>query len=255
MFHLRLAEAIAKNIAELSSPIMFNRRNAADALWTLAYNNPSNKIAIRKAQGIGPLVSLLNDADDETVQNAARALGCLAYDSNNQNAIREAQAIVPLVRLLKHDNSLTRGKAAGVLSDLAFDNSASQEAIREAQGIASLVDLLNDVNVITIQHALRALKYLALNNVLNQIAIIDCGALSRLAELALRDEEAKITLEACQPSDQRGGQQKKKTKRQMLPMGTVSAIPSNTIKLMFPDAAIAPLGRQFAELELAAYLP
>ena len=190
---IREAQGIPPLIALLQDEA--TRGAAFCALLNLIGGNPANQNAIREAQGIAPLVALLKDADANTREDAARALGLLAYHYlTNQNAIREAQGIAPLVVLLKDADANTRKYAAYALGNLANDNPANQDVIREAQGIPPLVTLLSDADYQIREAATAALSYLAANKITKDL-IRDAQAIPLLVT-RLRDGNKQTNISA-----------------------------------------------------------
>ena len=171
-----------------------NRRNAAAALENLAINE-TNRDAIREAQGIAPLIMLLQDPNNRRL--AAAALQSLSINEINRNVIREVHGIAPLVVLLQDSFNAMRQHAAAILWNLAL-NATNKDAIRAAQGIAPLVALLKDLDEVARQYAAGALRNLAYNDLINQATMIDCGAVPLLSALASTDENARSALAACQ---------------------------------------------------------
>ncbi|MBP6919002.1 MAG: HEAT repeat domain-containing protein [Legionellaceae bacterium] len=88
------------------------RREAARALWRLAAN-ATNQDAIRKAQGIAPLIALLRDACPQVRKNAAGALWSLANNHPiNQAAMLDNDVLPPLCAVADTDSDANNTLAA-----------------------------------------------------------------------------------------------------------------------------------------------
>ncbi|KAK9817850.1 hypothetical protein WJX72_003123 [[Myrmecia] bisecta] len=116
---------------------------AAWALVVLAFENPTNRAAIRDAGGLPPLINLLYAGTSTlAVEGAVLALLNLCHDTPaNQEAVREAGGIAPLVALLRAGLAAERAglavaeSAAACVRNLAAGNRLNQDAICEAGGV------------------------------------------------------------------------------------------------------------------------
>jgi vacuolar protein 8 len=121
---------------------------AARALGDLAWNNgateSANRVRIAEAGGITPLVQLLRGGSAHAKEQAAWALGRVAY-ANDANRVRIAEAggIPPLVQRLRGFPFGYRSgtEAAQALGNLASNNDANAVAIAVAVGFDALVQL------------------------------------------------------------------------------------------------------------------
>ena len=78
------------------------RKQAAWAFSRLAHDNAANRVAIREAGGIPPVVALVRRGAADCQEAAVMALGNLAYNNPaNQAAIVAAGAVGPLVALVR----------------------------------------------------------------------------------------------------------------------------------------------------------
>ena len=119
------------------------KEDAAMALGKLA-SNADNRIAIIKAGGIGPLVTLVRDGTDEQKKYAAMALSSLGKVP--ETFISDAGGLPPLVALVESGTDVQKEKAAEALWKLA-SNVVNQVAIRKAGGIRPLVNALTSPTV------------------------------------------------------------------------------------------------------------
>lgn len=99
-----LAEGgVAPLVEHLSRPHLESREQAAAALHRLSVGSPDAQAAIAAADGISPLVALLDPLASETEgtrEAAAASLSHLALLADNADAIVAADGIAPLVGLL-----------------------------------------------------------------------------------------------------------------------------------------------------------
>ena len=157
------------------------------------------------------------------------------------------------IKKLSSADSLVRRDAAWDLAYLACNNSTNQAAIREAHGIAPLVARVKDADAVTRQNAAGALWYLAMNNPSTQAEIIDCGGLPKLAELAITDENARKTIEACQALQSARQQPvKASATASTSTLSPTKDTSSNLSATSSKDEEIASLRRQLAEARLSA---
>ncbi len=114
---------------------------------------------------------------NKLAENAARALGNLANNSDNQQAIVEAGAIAPLVKLVRSGTDDQKVNAAEALGALANDNRDNQNKIAKAGAIEPLVELVrSEIDAQKRKRsttAERALENLAYNNPDNQKVIME----------------------------------------------------------------------------------
>ena len=122
----------------LSSSNMQARENAAGALWHLAIDQV-NQVAIAKANGISPLVTILDDGTLQGHKHASDALSRLAF----QNPENQSQIAKHLVALLGNHSAGPQRRAAHALRDLAGKNTGSPVIIVNAGAISPLVTLLS----------------------------------------------------------------------------------------------------------------
>ena len=104
-----------------------DRKEAARALWHLAFNGPrkeaaANKVAIANAGAIPPLVAIVRNGPAGGQENAAWVLGDLADNDPICTAIIEAGGVEALVALATNDEADGQEAAARALRNLARSN-------------------------------------------------------------------------------------------------------------------------------------
>jgi len=194
----------SEQVEQLWTGTTDERQHAALSLRNLAAENLENQEAIVQAGAIVPLVQLLQDADPNMREEAARALWNLArsnkeVNGQNQVAIAQAGAIRPLIELLEDEVPRVRVVAAAMLNDLAMDNGSNQVAIARAGAIGPLINLLRNDDAPSLVMASGLLQSLATHNSDSQVAATLTEAIGPLVELltsgsVLAQEEAALTL-------------------------------------------------------------
>jgi hypothetical protein len=137
------------------------QREATMALWALA-DHDGNRLAIAAADGIAPLVELLDSANAAVRKHAEGTLVRMSLDSGHRTHIIER-----LVHMLEKDSSgQDRGQeqAAFTLSNLARELPDARQCILEHGGIPKLVALLSVTSTTTKEHALSAIAQIANKN-------------------------------------------------------------------------------------------
>lgn len=105
-------------------------KQAAKDLANLA-QNPRNQNAIKNANGIPALISLLSPAKNLLIkQNAAIALAHLAESRINQEAIRDANGIPALITLLSPTENLRIRRSAAIALTYLAQSRTNRNAIR-----------------------------------------------------------------------------------------------------------------------------
>ena len=102
---------------------------AARSLHPLVQRNASDRVLFAEAGGIPPIVELLRDGSADAKQQAARAIGHLAFGNAaaNKVAIAEHGGIPPLVELLRDGSADAKEQAARAIGHLAFGNAAANK--------------------------------------------------------------------------------------------------------------------------------
>ena len=179
---------------------------AARSLHPLVQRNASDRVLFAEAGGIPPIVELLRDGSADAKQQAARAIGHLAFGNAaaNKVAIAEHGGIPPLVELLRDGSADAKEQAARAIGHLAFGNAANKVAIAEHGGIPPLVELLRDGSAGAKSMAVWALRFLADSNDANVVALAAAVGLDALVELARRGsvtfDERRIVRRATLPA-------------------------------------------------------
>mmetsp|Transcript_108798 Transcript_108798/g.306598 ORF Transcript_108798/g.306598 Transcript_108798/m.306598 type:complete len:768 (+) Transcript_108798:130-2433(+) len=196
--------AVQAQIEQLRSGAADARQRAALTLRNLAVESAENQVAIVQAGALIPLVDLLQDAEPDVREEAARALwnlvrGTREINGRNQLAIAQAGAIGPLIRLLEDPVPRVRVVAAAVLNDLTIDNTGNKVAISRAGAIAPLIKLLINDDAPSLVMASGLLQGLARQNADSQMTHALADAVVPLVGLLttgsmLAQEEAALTL-------------------------------------------------------------
>lgn len=177
---------------------------AAAALANLARESEENRNAIVGAEGIPPILALLDSQSNKAKENAVSALTELCMKSKsqaaNQAAIANDGGIPKLVNVMQPFMTSNKDAAiihlctlaASAIKQLAKDNRENQDALAEAGAIPPLVAMLSSVAPQLQANSAGALANLARNHRDNQLAIAKTGAISPLCGV-LREgsEEAK----------------------------------------------------------------
>lgn len=140
LFGIADAGGIVPLIQLLSSGTPIGKEQSSGALWHLAMD-ATNQNAIARANGIPPLVSLLDfdEGTELTFTHAADALARLALnDEENQ-----AQIAKRLVVLLSAEKVVAQVRAARALWNLAADQPNSPVVILNAGALLPLVKMLS----------------------------------------------------------------------------------------------------------------
>ena len=101
----------------------------------------SNKVLVREASGIVPLVDLATYGTTEQREAAVGALWNLAFNNDNKRAIADAGGIPPLVDLVRAGTPAQKEKAAGALANLTVEED-NRSRVLGAGGIAALVPVM-----------------------------------------------------------------------------------------------------------------
>lgn len=154
---------------------------AARELKCLAIRSQADGLLIAAAGAISPLVTLLKNGTDDSIEQAAGALATLAGNAENIKAIAAAGAIDALVSLLRNGTKGHKNAAAGALANLAV-NSTNNLSIVATGAIDPLVSGLKSGTNQQKENAAGALRFLAAN-VSNAALIAEAGAIAPLVAL------------------------------------------------------------------------
>lgn len=194
---------IEKLVDMLRNTDTTGQEQAAAALANLARESEENRNAIVRADGIPPILALLDSQSGKAKENAVSAITELCSNSKsqaaNQTAIANEDGIAKLVNVLLSFSNMTMkdpallhlcSLAAAAIKQMAKGNQENQEAVAEAGAIASLVAMLGAPVAQMQANAAGALANLARNHRANQLAIAKTGAISPLCTL-LREGSAE----------------------------------------------------------------
>ena len=145
------------------------QKKIASAIWSMAFENTENQMAIANAGGIPPLIALL-EGHPEVHKDVAGAIWALASNKDNQRTISKEGGIAPLVELLKNGSRDAQETAAGALHALA-ETADNRVSIAKAGGIPLLVALFDGGSQQATEQAAGALRTLAHANPANQLSI------------------------------------------------------------------------------------
>jgi len=175
------------------------QEQAAAALANLARESEDNRKSIVDANGIVPLLDILDSASAKAKENAVGAIKELCRNSkNNQALVSRAGGIPKLVGVMAgfsnqtvKDASLMQlcTLAADALQEMAKGNRKNQDAIAEAGAIQPLVGMLGSPSSQMQANAAGALANLAQNHTENQSAIARTGAIAPLCTLMREGSE------------------------------------------------------------------
>lgn len=115
---------------------------AASKVCDLAVGSNANCIEVASCGGIGPLVALVRDGNDEQKEDAAGALWNLAVNNENRVKIALCGGISPLMELVRNGNDIQKEKAAAALWNIAYKNPDVAVAIRPFGAVEPLLRLV-----------------------------------------------------------------------------------------------------------------
>ena len=106
------------------------------------------QLEIVKANGLNPLLRLLQSPDHDSIYAAASCVFNLTIQPTNDSPIIEAGFLQPLVALLAFkDNEETQLRAAGALRNLAASPGMNRRAIINAGAVQSIKELVVEAPV------------------------------------------------------------------------------------------------------------
>lgn len=184
-------------IALLASSNQLARENAAGALCELALNL-GNQSTIARANGILPLVNLLDDGTDQAHVYVHEALARLARD----HVENQMQIAKHLVGLLSNNKAGTQQRTARALRDLAGNNPGSPVVIVNSGAISPLVNCLALGETVVKEEAAGALSTLSLNSPSTQLAIATgLVALIGTGSTETQEQTTKLLVTLAQDKD------------------------------------------------------
>ena len=171
------------------------QEQAAAALANLARESEDNRKSIVEANGIPPLLALLDTASAKAKENSVGAIKQLCRKSKeNQLQIAKAGGIPKLVGVLLSFSTQSQKAAeisavqlctlaAEAIKEMAKGNRKNQDAIAEAGAIQPLVSLLASQAPQMQASAAGALANIARNNQVQQASVAKTGAVAPLCTL------------------------------------------------------------------------
>lgn len=175
---------------------------AAHALANLAHENVAIQSEIQAANGIPPLLALLNGRSFEAQVAAAAALSEMARKNNeNQAFISKAGGIGPLLALLSSRSNAAQSQGMAALAQLAQNNRENQDMIARMGGIKPLVHLLESSTSqsTVLSYAAFGLMEISRGNHCIQRAVVDAGGISALALIikTAKEDQAEVKAEVA----------------------------------------------------------
>eukprot|EP00842_Homolaphlyctis_polyrhiza_P004720 jgi/Hompol1/5249/HPOL_000662-RA len=147
----------------------------------------TNRIEIRKLNGIRKLIDMISLDPTETHQLALQCLiGCLEEGSESANALADANGVVPLVRLVQSDESKLKHLAAVALAK-ASKAERNQHAARDAGALQQLCNNLQSNDVSVVSSSAMALAALAKAE-MNQTELYKLNVVDMLFKLLTHDD-------------------------------------------------------------------
>ena len=176
------------------------------ALWSLSLSiSVENQERVASADGIKPLIDLLSDERMLIREQAAAAIGKLAFDnSDTRTKITQAGGVKPLMALLdpNQQSEMVLKNASMSLSELAGEVEARDEVVAEG-GVRSLVQSLSGdgetdaLRQQTKTYASRALARMSKEHVETQSVVAKAGAIRPLVTLLNGTEGVSAQEEAA----------------------------------------------------------
>jgi hypothetical protein len=119
-------------------------RRASDAITNLAHENNGVKNMVREADGIVPLVHLLESLEPKVQRAVAGTLRTLAFkNEENKNLIVELHALPLLVNMLRSDDSSIHYEAIGVVGNLVHSSQHIKVKVLDEGALQPVIDLLS----------------------------------------------------------------------------------------------------------------
>jgi HEAT repeat protein len=128
----------AKNAANASVA-----RRASDAITNLAHENSRIKTMVRNANGIPPLVNLLESQEKKVQKAAASALRTLAFkNGENKNQIVECGALPKLIFMARSEDVMIHKEAIGVIGNLVHSSPHIKRRALDEGALQPVIELL-----------------------------------------------------------------------------------------------------------------
>ncbi|NWR71858.1 ARMC3 protein, partial [Centropus unirufus] len=233
-------EGIPQLVKLLSSDSEEVKEAAVTALANLTPANPSNASAVAEAEGIEPLVNMLNAQRDGAIANAAAVLTNLATQEPLRGNIQSHGIMTALPEPLRSTNSQVQSKAALAVAAFGCDADARTE-LRDAGGLAPLIELLRSKNEEVRKNACSAVMVCA-SDEKTAAELCKLGALDILEEMNETNSRKNKLIEAAVEKLLDNNLPQKYSR-----MGYLS--PSNIITNGFYDCGQIKHGVKFLSLE------
>ena len=155
---------------------------AALALGQLAYDHPVNQQVIAKSDGIGPLIALVRDSEEEKPkEQAAYAIWRLTSKSSaNQVSVAKQGGLEELVMLVGRTTQEGQRMAAEALASLSLNNTSNQAAV--ARLLTQLLQGSAPTSKVR-EQAARAISRFGRAHSSNQDALAEAGGVELLVSL------------------------------------------------------------------------
>ncbi|XP_074996900.1 armadillo repeat-containing protein 3 [Calonectris borealis] len=176
-------QGIPQLVQLLSSDNEEVKEAAVTALANLTAASPTNASAVAEAEGIEPLVNILNAQRDGAIANAATVLTNLAMQEPFRVNIQSRGIMSALAEPLRSTNSQVQSKAAFAVAAFGCDADARTE-LRNAGGLGPLVELLHSKNEEVRRNVCWAVMVCA-SDELTAVELCRLGALDILEEINL----------------------------------------------------------------------
>ena len=178
------------------------QEQAAAALANLARESEDNRKSIVEANGIPPLLALLDSTSSKAKENAVGAITQLCRRSHtNQAQIAKAGGVPKLVGVLLSFSQVTMKAdaaavqlctlAASAVKEMAKGNRKNQDIITNGGGIGPLVAMLGSTSPAMQANAAGALANLARGHQDNSSSIAKTGAIAPLCALVREGDSAE----------------------------------------------------------------
>ena len=243
---VREAGGIEALVALVEGGTALHKEEAALALAALSCDAAS-RVAIRKAQGISPLIRLLGDSpgtSEPQQEYAAAALAALASDTDSIVAIAEAGGIPPLVSLVSRGTDRQKERAALALAHLAAADADCAQVLHDVGGIQALAALLRASSGVQSEMGALALGSLA-NHVRIRNALIEADTILPLVALLREGTERQKEEAACAFANLLQGPNDEPTLMKIEKAGGLTALvrltrTGNEVQKQYAAAALLP---------------
>ncbi|CAH8605377.1 unnamed protein product [Dicrocoelium dendriticum] len=168
--------------------------NVVGALGEMA-KDTANRTAIRKAGGIGPLVSLLTRTNQDLLINTTTAIGRCAEETESMSIIESLDGVRLLWSLLKNPNPEVQSSAAWAICPCIENAKDAGEMVRSfVGGLELIVSLLKSSDLNVLAAVCAAISRIAIDEE-NLAVITDHGVVQLLSRLTCtKDDKLRCPL-------------------------------------------------------------